>query len=930
MGESVGSISNSGAITCINVQDSTVNGSITNTGTGTITANGGSPPTTTGITINNSAVTGSISNAGIINAAANGILTTNNASVFDGISNSGTISSGSTSIFVKAAATFSGGIANSGRITAQSGAGIFVGTGLDGGTLILSIFAGGISNSGTIFAGDGFPAIQVGGAALGGSSLTILSFSDGISNSGVLSSLQNGIFVGGTAQTGSSLTISNFAGGISNSGTISVLNNGIFVGGTGAAGSPVTVSTFAGGITNSGTILAGVAGIAVGATAISTFSGNISNSGTIVANTGIVVGTGVSTFLGAIVNSGTIIGNGGPAISVANGPAGMTIDILGGAITGNIVGAGLASGDTLNFALGSGTFTYNSNFINFETVNINSGTVVLNGTDSAATVNVNAGGTLAGTGTIDPAPPTSVIVNAGGTLEPGIPGTPGGALGIDGNLTFDSGAYEVQLSPTLHGFATVSGNLSIGNGTVVLAPSGPYGTHYSAATFSILTYGGTLTGTFNPNVTYAGTVALSSTPTISYVGDSVDLSYSSAYADLATVAGASQNQQNVINAINTAIVAGGTVPAGFQQLIGLSIPAYLHALTQLDGEDATGAQTGAFTLMSEFLELMLGQSGGGENGGSDGLGFAPQQAAALPPDIALAYASILKAQSKVSFDQRWSAWASGFGGGSIADGDAAVGSNDVTTSTYGTAAGMEYRADPNTFVGLALAGAGFNWGLAQGLGSGRSDAFQAGVYGRSTFGPAYIATALAFANNWFTTNRTALGDQLTARFQGQSYAARLEGGYRFAVPMDRNAAGVTPYAAIQAQDFHTPAYSETDLTSSGFGLSYAAMNGTDTRSELGARFDDFTALNNAPLILRARLAWAHDWVSNPSLNASFEPLPGASFTVNGAPIPHDSALASAGAQFFFTPSWSFLAKFDGEFAPTSQTYAGSGTLRYTW
>jgi outer membrane autotransporter protein len=197
-------------------------------------------------------------------------------------------------------------------------------------------------------------------------------------------------------------------------------------------------------------------------------------------------------------------------------------------------------------------------------------------------------------------------------------------------------------------------------------------------------------------------------------------------------------------------------------------------------------------------------------------------------------------------------------------------------------------------------------------------------------GPVYLAGALAFANNWFTTNRVALGDQLTASFQGQSYAARLEGGYRFAVPVAQNVIGITPYAAIQAQNFHTPAYSETDLTAGGFGLSYAAMNGTDARSELGARFDDPTLAGNMPLILRARLAWAHDWVSNPALNASFESLPGTSFTVFGAPIPRDSALTSAAAELFFTPNWSFLAKFDGEFASGSQTYAGSGTLRYTW
>jgi len=82
--------------------------------------------------------------------------------------------------------------------------------------------------------------------------------------------------------------------------------------------------------------------------------------------------------------------------------------------------------------------------------------------------------------------------------------------------------------------------------------------------------------------------------------------------------------------------------------------------------------------------------------------------------------------------------------------------------------------------------------------------------------------------------------------------------------------------------------------------------------------------------LRGRLAWAHDFVSDPALSAAFESLPGTNFIVNGAPIPHDSALTSAGAEIFFTPRWTLLVKFDGEFASGSQTYAGSATLRYTW
>jgi outer membrane autotransporter protein len=190
-----------------------------------------------------------------------------------------------------------------------------------------------------------------------------------------------------------------------------------------------------------------------------------------------------------------------------------------------------------------------------------------------------------------------------------------------------------------------------------------------------------------------------------------------------------------------------------------------------------------------------------------------------------------------------------------------------------------------------------------------------------------VAGALAFSNHWFTTNRSALGDALTANFIGQSYGARFESGYRYAVVP---AIGVTPYGAVQAQGFHTPAYSESDPTGGGFGLSYASMNATDVRTELGARFDDPTLLYGKPLILFGRAAWAHDFVDNPALSAAFQTLPGGTFTVNGAPIPHDSALTSAGAELFITPRWTLLAKFDGEFANGAQTYAGTGTLRYVW
>ncbi|MFZ0606826.1 MAG: autotransporter outer membrane beta-barrel domain-containing protein, partial [Xanthobacteraceae bacterium] len=261
-------------------------------------------------------------------------------------------------------------------------------------------------------------------------------------------------------------------------------------------------------------------------------------------------------------------------------------------------------------------------------------------------------------------------------------------------------------------------------------------------------------------------------------------------------------------------------------------------------------------------------------------------------------------------------------------GNAVIGSNNLSASDYGYAGGMDYHAAPDLKLGFALAGGGTNWSVAQNLGGGRSDVFQAAAYGIKHYGPLYFTAMAAFGNSWFTTNRTAaLGDQLRSSFDGQDYALRGEAGYRYAI---MPTVGLTPYAAIQTQWLHVPGYSETDLTGGGFGLTYAAQNANDTRSELGARADDLTTFDAMPLLLRARLAWAHDWVSGAALTPTFQALPGASFIVNGAAVPRNSALVSTGGQLFLTANWSLEGKFDGEFASSSQTYAGTGTLRYSW
>jgi outer membrane autotransporter protein len=246
----------------------------------------------------------------------------------------------------------------------------------------------------------------------------------------------------------------------------------------------------------------------------------------------------------------------------------------------------------------------------------------------------------------------------------------------------------------------------------------------------------------------------------------------------------------------------------------------------------------------------------------------------------------------------------------------------------GLAGALDYHVTRDTVVGVAVAGGETNWSLANALGGGRSDAFQAGIYGATHQGPVYLKASLAYTWHQASTDRRVLaGDQLTAQFNAQSFGGRLEAGYGLAWPLG----AVTPYAVVQAQSFHTPSYSEIDMGGGGFGLGLAARTATDTRSELGARFEHVAALcPTAVLALRTRLAWVHDWVSDPSLAAVFQTLPGASFVVNGAAPAKDAALATAGAELRLVGGVSLIGKFDGEFAGHANTYAGTGVLRYVW
>lgn len=573
-----------------------------------------------------------------------------------------------------------------------------------------------------------------------------------------------------------------------------------------------------------------------------------------------------------------------------------TVLKFGGGDNDSSPAASLLTGARNLEKVGTGTLTITGTPTYTGATLVNGGRLAANGSlMSSSGVTVGADGTLGGTGTV---PSTTVS----GALAPG---NSIGTITVNGNLTFNAGStYQVEVAGAANDRTNVTGTATL-SGTTRATYSG---STFTRAPNTILSATGGLSGTFQ-SLTTSGLPSFLF-GTLGYSATNVTLGLQSA---MVSTAGLGGNQSAVARAFDTAFNAGPGLN-GMPGLYGLSASQIPQALSVLSGDSASVGQSAALAAGGQFAAVMTDRAGT-RRAEELACHDRPADAAACeaPPD--------------------WSAWAGGFGGTQSLLANTATGSAASQQNIGGGAFGGDYRAGPETLVGIAVGFSDTSYSVPANGANGRATGVHFGAYGQHEWRAFYLNAGLAYSRFEGSATRSinGVGTPETARSSTVSsqLAARLEVGRPFVV----GPIGLTPFATLQPAQFWQPATTETSVTGAGpgaFALAYQAQATTSLPMSLGAQLDAKTEVNALPLKAWLRLAWLHEFMPNRPVTAGFVNLPGSLFTVDGAQAASNAARIDFGARYSVGTQTSLFANAAAEFSDRGQGYSGTAGLRVMW
>jgi outer membrane autotransporter protein len=913
-GASIGTITNTGLLassgtnSAISVASGASIASIINSAGGVI-----SPGGTNGNAISDAGSIGSISNSGLIQVAIPSDVAIYVTGTAGGIvNNAGGIiqvtGSNAADIRVDGAAT---SITNAGTLLGAGASGTNLG---DTGVRVNGT-VGTVSNSGLIEVGNG-TGIHAYSGSIGS-----------IGNTGTIEALSSGnaILIGNSAAASVGSIVNtgllqgagtNYAVSVQSLGTLgSLANNAGGVVQAAGTGGGLFVGGTLGSVSNAGTIMAqqGTA-IAVGVGSSGTLAGTILNGITNTANgliqggpsngSGVAISDVAGTSKLTINNAGTIIG----AINL--GPAGDTLNVTGGAVTGAIVGMA-GSADVVNFSP-TGTFATGGAISNIDTINVTSGTLVLQNA-AASAFGASAFNIANGAVTDMNAGIQAGTVNNAGMLQVG-----SGSQSITGNYNqATTGALGVTVlgaGAANAGKLTVSGTATIQGGANAVAVHVPT----TVNAFGLLgdSWHVLSSGTLIANA--AALTASSDNPGIGF-----GLTDSSTDLILSTLA---QTPNQVLAAaaedVNTILAQFPGTPS-FNQLQARLFLQYVFVGLVEHGQTALANQL--FNVLVDPLSPAQAVQFNNQ--------LMPSTLASVQMDIATTTNVLGVGESTIAgrltsarlgTEQTGLAAGDQVGGGlsfwgqpfgALSSQGASGGFDGWDAGTYGITLGADTLVQPNIRVGMALTLSNTNVSYSGTLSGNTGSVFtgELALYGTwylpNNF---FLDGLLGVAYNHYNRHNliSALGLALDSDSGGTQLTAKLGAGYDYKLPAG---AVITPYVSLQQFHFNFGSYSTTGGSAYGLDMHVNGESADLTQTRLGARIGEPVKLANGGVLTpEIHAYWLHDFGTN-QLTTTYTTADFASptsFTLIGPAMGRDNADIGISATFARGAGWSFSGGYD--------------------
>ncbi|GEM_PF-2050549 len=840
--------------------------------------------------------------------------------------------------------TFLGDIANTGTISAYA---------TSGAALESGIFAVGINNFASTFIGNVsntapgvIVAVAVNPFGFGdatGIRIENDTFLGAVNNTGTV--MATGI--GDVRATGLRIEGDTFIGNVNNTGAgLIFAKSSVF-----AVGVAVGGSTFVGNINNSALIMA--SGDATGIYSFpGTFIGAINNTGTIIGTGGThdrgirVVGASIS---GGINNSGTIQGGfasvdltGETATpttgtTINNQSHGLlqgdvllssnadTLNVFGGStVKGNITGI-LASGtfgnnDLVNFDLNhdgfggnvvNGFTVYQYKITDVNTVDLTSGTLILDDQEVVGTVTL-------GPGNIDPV----------GTFNQ----SPGSTLG----LAVDVG--HLKAPPAGATITVTSGVGSVSANTVIIGTGAVFKAFEEPDFYANLNiYPNVVVGLTSMFGNYDQTNVLSNSPLLAASMIENGSSSGGPGQDTLVLTRQKFNKPLGVGLTPNEAAAGGgleglyktgnsTALAVIPPLFGLNGPQYALALKSLDGETILERPDLWQTVLDSILHrLTEGEAFNGAGVQGAMVNHGPIQVASAGESdggLQLAQTNI----SPMGVVRPWSVWVRGYG--VFGNGPATINATSFDETRYGALGGLDYRLSDNLLIGGI-----FNYSHgevsldAPTPAKNKQDAYQFAAYGKYQQGPWYVN---AVAGGGFTDNSESRQVLIPApatvngSYNGETFSAYAETGWNL-YPTSN-----TVLSPLVGLGYNWLRYDGFHESGSPAALNVNAATTDNLYTALGARAQAaFNIGTGAPLVPEIRVVWQHEFLdANQEMNASFGG--GTLFNVQGSKFSRESVIAGIGVSNNVSPDLKVFLDYDAKLQGGYSAHAVSAGLKWAF